>query len=145
MKYWIFQAVPERYDLSKALASLQSDEWLVTRYAADMSQGDVIYYWQAGRTAALHAWGIIKTGKVFTDADDDNRIETSYQVQLIPPIPKAELVSHTALQDLQVFRAPQGTNFKVSLKEATALNSLIKLKGFKAPPDPIEIKGGGER
>lgn len=143
MKYWIFQAVPERYNLLKALQNQKSEHWLVTRYWSQMSKGDIVYFWEAGKNAALHGWGNLLSSDTIIDSSGDNRIVVSYQVQLKPPIPKSQLQSINALKEMQLFRAPQGTNFKVLDDEAKVLNSLIRKAGCKAPPDPVISDGGG--
>jgi len=143
MRYWIFQAVPEQYPLADAMKNLPAERWFVTRYGAHMAPGDVVYFWQAGRKAALHGWGRLQSN-VACEGDDD-RIQVSYDVQFDPPVPKTAIQDARGLEELQLLRAPQGTNFKVSTAEAKRLNTLIRQKGFQAPPDPVVEDTEAER
>jgi hypothetical protein len=142
MNYWIFQAVPERYNLPKAIVRQKSEQWLVTRYWSRMSKGDIVYYWEGGKNAALHGWGTVLSPDITVDSDGDNRIHVSYRVQLNPPLSKTQLLCTPALEHMQLFRAPQGTNFEVSRQEAVALNSLIQQAGAPTPPNPPVSNGG---
>lgn len=136
MRYWIFQAVPKRYRLAEKMSQLPSERWVVTRYMGEISAGDVVYFWQAGKQAGLHGWGYVRSPEPYPVPGGDHRVEVSYDIQFQPPIPKRLIQEEAGLDDLQVVRAPQGTNFRVKNSEALILNRLIQRHQFQSPPDP---------
>ncbi len=144
MNYWIFQAVPERYNLVEKMNSLQNEQWFVTRYYDEIKAGDVVFFWQAGKVAGLYGWGYVESPQPYPMPDGDHRVQVSYHVRFtLPsqladngqaPIPKEKVKQVDELKELQILQAPQGTNFRVKPAEAHALKILIKASGFVAPP-----------
>ena len=59
-RFWIFQALPERYDLAKRLSAGRVENWVVSSFGDAIARGDVVYMWQAGTEAALHGWATVK-------------------------------------------------------------------------------------
>lgn len=142
MSYWIFQAVPERYNLVQMM-SLSGDRWFVTRYHDEIKIGDIVFFWQAGGGAGLYGWGNVTSPQPYlvTNGDDkgDYKVDVSYNVRFPTnkgqvPIPKAMIKQENELKELSILRAPQGTNFRVEPGEAKALKALIQTLGFIAPP-----------
>ena len=152
MNFWIFQAVPERYDLVEKMKSLQSEQWFVTRYYDEIKAGDTVYFWLAGNAAGLYGWGQILSPAPYLVPDGDYRVHVSYQVRFkVPPersgkgqapIPKEMVKQDSELSQLLVLQAPQGTNFRVKPEEADALNRLIKAAGFPEPQPAAQGKEG---
>lgn len=150
MNFWIFQAVPERYDLVEKMKSLQSEQWFVTRYYDEIKAGDIVYFWLAGKVAGLYGWGQILSTAPYLMPDGDYRVQVSYQVRFMTesgkqdkaeaPIPKELVKQNSELSLLQIIQAPQGTNFRVKPKEAEALNKLIKSAGFTEPQPSAQGK-----
>jgi hypothetical protein len=63
---WIFQAVPEQYDLRRALASLDDDLWLASQRAKDMAPDQKVFFWLARKGG-----GIVATGRIESHAEDE--------------------------------------------------------------------------
>jgi hypothetical protein len=53
----MFQAVPEQYDLRRALADLGEDVWLARQRAHDMAPGQEVFFWLARKGGGLVAVG----------------------------------------------------------------------------------------
>lgn len=85
MHYWIFQAVPERYKLTDKMPNRPGEDGYITRYEAEISPGDVVYCWQAGKNVALHEWGLVDSA-AFTDDGGDRRMRTTYERLFSPPL-----------------------------------------------------------
>ena len=62
---WIFQAVPEQYDLRRALVALDEDIWLAQRRSSDMQPGQAVFFWLAGKGG-----GLIAAGEILSRAED---------------------------------------------------------------------------
>jgi hypothetical protein len=60
-------------------------------------------------------------------------VPVRYVARFDPPIGLDDIRARSQLADLMVLRAPQGTNFKVTQAQASALIELIQGKGFMAP------------
>jgi hypothetical protein len=152
MNFWIFQAVPERYDLVEKMKSLQSEQWFVTRYYDEIKAGDIVHFWLAGKAAGLYGWGQILSPAPYLIPDGDYRVQVSYQVRFMmspdrsdkaqAPIPKEMVRQDSELSQLQILLAPQGTNFRVKPTEADALNRLIKSAGFTEPQPGAQGREG---
>lgn len=144
MNYWIFQAVPERYNLVAKMNSLDNEQWFVTRYYGEIKKDDVVFFWQAGKSAGLYGWGYVESLQPYLLPDGDYRVQVSYKKRFTlssqltgdgqAPIPKNMIKQVNELQELQILQAPQGTNFRVKPEEAQALKTLITASGFVAPP-----------
>lgn len=147
---WLFQAVPELYDLAENLVGTMvgdEDDWLVTRYRDEIQPGDIVLLWQAGPAAGIYAVGEV-TGPCFQRpanfaAKGDTQqsakewaVPFRYTKILDAPILKATLQTHDALRGLQVLRAPQGTNFRVTKEEWLALEKLLEhpVPPYAPPP-----------
>jgi len=50
---WIFQANPQKYDLTGALDKLKQQTWLVTSYRNEIREGNTVYLWEPGAKLAL--------------------------------------------------------------------------------------------
>jgi hypothetical protein len=61
---WIFQAVPEEYDLKRALADLSDDVWLARQRHDAMAPGQMVYFWLARKGG-----GIVAVGEVTSHAE----------------------------------------------------------------------------
>jgi len=143
---WIFQALPERYNLAEQLRPGRTENWVVSRFAREITPGDVVYLWQAGSEAAVFGWATVNSpvfepnlseGKSSSEASPrSQRVEILYQARFEPPITRAEIRSHGQLAGLAILRTAQGTNFRVEPSEARALVELARTHGFKNPPEP---------
>ncbi len=143
-RYWIFQGMPERYDLAKKLIPQESESWPLTRYYGQVKQGDIVYFWRGGRQAGLYGWGKVSAPpyqETVEDAKDTEwQVNVTYQKRFSKPIPKNDLLASNQsvkLAGLLILRAPQGTSFKVTTHEAINLNQLIHDRSEEPPVDPL--------
>ena len=145
-RYWIFQGMPERYDLADKLIPDKIESWTLSRYHSEVKPGDVVYFWRGGRQSGLYGWGVIPD-MPYQRQSNSKRIDNPewwvnvrYQIRFENPIRKDELTAGsqgTKLAGLLILRAPQGTNFKVTTNETISLNLLIKKHSETSPEDPV--------
>ena len=141
-RFWIFQGMPERYDLEEKLIPGEREAWTLTRYHEEVKPGDMVYFWRGGRQSGLYGWGLV-TDPPHQDELTESRpswwVNVTYQTRFINPISKEDITGcrqADKLAGLLVFRAPQGTNFKLTTKEAISLNQLISERSESPPDNP---------
>jgi hypothetical protein len=138
---WIFQANPKIYDLSGAVQSLREILWTVRQHRARIHVGDRIYLWEAGADAGIVAIGTVTAGPgTFPDKQDEAPFvrdkdelsdpnEQRVQIQIDRVLPRRlgrdSLRVHPTLGSLTILRAPNGTNFAVTVEQARALETLL--------------------
>ena len=77
MNYWIFQAIPERYDLREHFpkddASDKEATWYATRYRSQMEPGDLVFFWLGGdeQIRGIYGWGHL-TSKAYIKKNWDS-------------------------------------------------------------------------
>jgi predicted ATPase len=110
--------------------------WTVSRYREEMHSGDQVILWQGGSNAGVYAYGEL-VGEPFerdlpswrpttqNGAEKEWAIGYRYSGILEEPIRKETLLEHPVLRRMQVLRAPQGTNFRVTQEEWEALRTLF--------------------
>lgn len=127
MNYWIFQARPERYDLSKAssLRPGSRDSWLATRYRTEMRPDDIVYFWQAGEVdvRGIYGWGRI-VSEPYQQGDTYN-VDVQYEGKLPEHIGIKTIEKQKALNELLILRLAIGTNFLMDRNEGQAIAQLI--------------------
>lgn len=141
---WIFQANPQRYDILNSIADkeLIEDVWEVSRYKDQIRAGHVCLIWMSGKESGIYAVGDITSNPEFMvespisakywvyDADKSQsrlRVKYKYRLKLVNnPIMRAELKSIPELQNMEIFRQPQGTNFRVTSEEWDTILDLLK-------------------
>jgi predicted RNA-binding protein with PUA-like domain len=141
MNVWVFQAVPEQYDLTRQvrlkMASSKLEDWLATRYRNEMHTGDTVLFWQAGGLAGIYATGKLSNKRhqvPYLSGDGDWRVDVSYTQILPNPIFKEQLSKLPSLRDLSILHPPvRGTNFKVTGAEWKVLQKLITQKKAAKP------------
>ena len=130
MNYWIFQAVPERYDLQdeKILKEGQTVTWYATRYRSRMSPDDVVVLWLAGPKEIRGIWGMgrLTSSPYIRPEWKSYGVDVKYEQRLKSHVSVTEITSTPALQDLLILRAPMATNFLLSPEEARTLAELIE-------------------
>ena len=128
MHAWIFQALRDRFDLSEP--SLSGDgptvTWYATRYRDRMAPGDVVYFWQAGPedVRGIYAWGRLASAPYMKPGWRTFGVDVRIAGRIEPHISVEAIRRQGALADLLILRAPQATNFLISMKEAHAIASL---------------------
>lgn len=136
MNVFVFQSVPERYDLRKVIEPGVKDTWYATRYRNKMNIGDLVFFWMAGdeHFRGLYGWGEVISSPYIKDDWDRHGIDVIYKKKFAKPI-KARLLKEDAeLSKMLIFRAPQATNFLLSDEEAKRLMRFLKKHGEKIPP-----------
>lgn len=128
MNYWIFQAVPERYDLREKLVEGRKVTWYATRYRSHMSPGDIVFFWLGGpgATRGIYGWGRLTSSPYIKTEWESYGVDVKYEKRLKSHVSVREIRSVPDLQGLLILRAPQATNFLLSPQEARAIANLIK-------------------
>lgn len=130
---WLFQANPDRFDLTGHLASWDignEDTWTVKRHKDEYREGDDIVIWQSGDEAGAYALGVL-TSEPFEvdeldwdpDAGPGPFTQVKYRLtrKLEPPVYRRDLLDDPILSQLGVIRQPQGTNYRVTAEQWEAL------------------------
>lgn len=128
---WLFQANPAKHDvdLREDLEGVQPgtrDTWTVTRYKDDIGVGDRVLLWQAGEDAGIYAVGRVRRPPMlrdepFLERDEEYAAEFEYVRMLDAPVPREALKGDPVLGEMQIMKAPAGTNFQVKKEEWEAL------------------------
>lgn len=136
MNTFIFQAVPDRYDLRLELHPGKPDTWYATRYRNDMKAGDVVFFWLGGDQGSrgLYGWGTLTSGAYMKSEWDSHGVDVHYNVRFTKPILATDLKKEPSLKDLLIFRAPQATNFLLTEQQASALRAFVRRNDEEAPP-----------
>ena len=58
LNYWVFQARPDRFDLSMAIEVGSQDSWQVNQYTTEIKEHDIVYFYQSGAKAGMYGWGL---------------------------------------------------------------------------------------
>jgi predicted RNA-binding protein with PUA-like domain len=131
MAYWLFQSNPKYYRILDAIRDLEEMPWLVTRYGKQIAVGDGVLVWMSGEQAGIYAIAeIVSPPQVLTELpdldywlDSDLTKDKSFvtirflRKLLGQPLRRTELKQDRILANLLVIRAPNSTNFKVTLEE----------------------------
>ena len=145
-KAWIFQSIPEQYDLEGAVRDLKELTWLVNRYPDQIHVGHRVYLWETGPNA-----GILAVGRVLTEPADmeessheapyrrkpeayegpRRRVRVSVDELVQPRLTRARLRDDAVLSQLLNLRFAQGTNFPVTHEQDELLSRMV---GVPAEP-----------
>lgn len=162
---WIFQARPERYNLSVELEPGKQQAWEVNQYKNDIENGDIVYLYQSGEAAGFYGWGEI-SGEVYDinkespipkasqfknsesagiaetgfEITTQSMINIDYKVKFLEFIPRWMLEKHEVWKKHQLLAAGTGTNFKLSQELAKLLNEDIIGSSSTPPILTKEIK-----
>lgn len=135
MNIFIFQSVPDRYDLEVQIKAGERDTWYATRYRKVMSEGDLVFFWMAGddERKGIYGWGEIASAPYILPAWKSFGVDVVYKEKFKGKISKRILHQSDVLKQMLLFRAPQATNFLLSKEEGVELVNIVKEKGFFAP------------
>jgi EVE domain len=139
-KSWLFQANPKYSQILEAIQQLDGIFWLVTRYHEEISPGDQVLIWIAGKQAGIYAIAEVAAAPQFMDEPPDIDIWTmpirakarfyapvTFQQKLLDaPLLKSVLLYDQILYELEVIRRPHNTNFCISEAQWNRIISLIK-------------------
>jgi hypothetical protein len=126
MNYWLFQSVPERYDLRSQLVAGQTVTWYATRYRNLMAPGDIVFFWLGGDKPirGIYGWGKMTSEPYMRRNWQSYGVDIHYEDRFDPFLPESRIITEPALKDLLIFRARQATNFHISEDEARAIAHL---------------------
>lgn len=136
MGVFIFQSVPERYDLRHAIVPEKRDTWYATRYRGEMQPGNPVLFWMAGAEShrGLYGWGTIASEPYMKPEWDSHGVDVVYKIKFSRLIPALAIRAVPELSKMLIFRAPAATNFLLSEEEAVCLIKLIDQLGEESPP-----------
>jgi predicted RNA-binding protein with PUA-like domain len=139
--YWLFQAVPERFDFDGFIASKPTYcDWFAKQGPKQMQIGDNVFLWRGKGHQPAYA-GLVGLATIVgcakTKADDthsssfwSDSIDARLAVPRVPirilaasahPIDYDELKADPALQGMGIFTRRRGANFKLTEAQATVL------------------------
>ena len=135
MNVFVFQSVPERYDLRKVIRVGAKDTWYATRYRNEMHPGDLVFFWMGGdqHFRGLYGWGRLESPPYLKPGWDSHGVDVKYEAKFERPVSSKTLRDDTELSEMLIFRAPQATNFLLSPSQSERLVRLIKNLGENAP------------
>lgn len=135
MNVFIFQSVPERFDLRQAVQPGAAATWYATRYRNEMHPGDLVFFWMAGEEQfrGLYGWGLITSAPYLNSGWDSHGVDVKYETKFAKPILANTLRDDVVLAEMLIFRAPQATNFLLSLDQAKRLIRVVSACGETAP------------
>lgn len=144
---WIFQANPDQYnfatDLHEGVIGKQN-RWAVTSYRQEIHAGDKVLFWQSGKSSGIYALGELLSDPYQRDWQPDEQalkrqpylnaqwwVDYRYTRVLDRPLMRSTIKAHVALGQMDIFKNPMGTNFRVLPQEWSELAMLLDL-----PPRP---------
>lgn len=140
MVFWLFQANPKYSQILEAIQTLDGIYWLVTRYNKEISPGDRVLVWIAGKQAGIYAIAEVEEAPQFMAEPPDIDIWTMpirakarfyapvrFQQKLLDaPLLKSALFYDPVLYELEVIRRPHNSNFRVSEEQWHRVITLLK-------------------
>lgn len=135
MNIFIFQSLPEKFDLRIKLVEGIKDTWYASRYRNEMNVGDLVYFWLGGdeRFRGIYGWGKIISAPYIKSGWDSYGVDVEYIHKFSKPITSSYLKNDPDLKNLLIIRAPQATNFLVNDIQHKKLIKVIKSFGEQTP------------
>ena len=136
MTDWVFQANPDRYDLLAAVSRGTDDSWAMNTSRSVVTVGERIFFYVSGREAGVYATGRVTSLPVERTEDDPAfqygkwGIRTSYELEIVPPILREELLGDPLLSQEAIFTGWQGTNYRLGAEAALRLEEISDSRGF---------------
>lgn len=136
MHAWIFQGVPDRYDLADKLQPGQRETWLVSRFRDEMREGDVVFFWRAGerRLRGFYGWGRISENAPRQYGEWGWGIEVTYEVRFEPFVSADRVIERGILDSHPLLTMPIGTNFRLTAEQYTRLVAFLRELRQAVPP-----------
>ncbi|RLD76054.1 MAG: hypothetical protein DRJ15_16020 [Bacteroidetes bacterium] len=127
MRAYIFQSMPDRFDLSVKLSPQSADAWYATRYRTKMNPGDIVFFWMGGdpKFRGLYGWGTIQSLPYFKKEWNAWAVDIKYDVKFANHIRYEVLLKDHILREMLIFRVKIGTNFLLDDKQLKSLIGLI--------------------
>jgi hypothetical protein len=135
MNVFVFQSVPDRFDLRTSIHPGRRGTWHATRYRNEMHPGDLVFFWMAGdeHFRGLYGWGHIVSEPYLKSGWGSHGVDVTYDVKFERPISARSLRDDDLLSEMLIFRAPQATNFLLSPNQGKRLVRLVRDRGEAAP------------
>jgi len=132
---FVFQSVPERYDLRQEIKPGQPDTWYATRYRNEMAPGAIVFFWMAGdeHFRGLYGWGHLTSAPYLKSGWDGHGVDVVYHTKFKRAILAKSLREDPELSKLLILRSPQATNFLLTDSEAKRLVRLVRDRGEQSP------------
>jgi 5-methylcytosine-specific restriction enzyme B len=150
---WLFQANPRRYDIYTALRRYSELSWSVSQHRESMHGGDAVYLWASGLDGGIIAAGTIldeprERDPTYNAEDDELWAEGAapepggWEVPLRlraldPSISRAQVLAHSVLREMTIFRAPQMTNYRLTNEQHEAVQALLNERTASGATEPL--------
>ena len=139
-----FQANPNKFDVIGAIndKELTEDVWTVSRYTKKIKKGDIGLIWISGENAGIYAQiNILSNPEMMLESEasikhwksldhkniEEMRVRYKYKYKFTDnPILRSDLLKIKELENLEIIKQSQGTNFKVNNEEWEILSKLIE-------------------
>lgn len=129
MNYWIFQAVPKRFDIRIKLDAGASLTWYATRYHKKMEPHDIVFFWLGGvpiKEKGIYGWGRLTSTAYIKEDWDSNGVDVRVIEMFAKPITLPDIMQNEILNNMLILRMAIGTNFLLSENEAREIQALCK-------------------
>jgi hypothetical protein len=148
MATWLFQGNPEKYLVRQALqyfrAQSQLNVWEINQHKKKIKAGDEVFFWQAGRDAALVGWGTIETGPTMIGLEpqelpftvdrarfEGSKLRVRVRVEGVCYRKRSELKANPAFRGYYpIAHGAQRTNLRVPEEVAAELRGIVKGQDF---------------
>ena len=136
MTDWVFQANPAHYDLLAAVSRGADDLWAMKKNRSVVKVGERVFFYISGREAGVYATGRVTSLPVELTDDDPYFpygkwvIRTSYELEIVPPILREELLGDPLLSQEAIFTGWQGTNYRLGAEAALRLEEISDSRGL---------------
>jgi EVE domain len=127
MNTWLFQSVPEHFDLREGLREGKADTWRVSRYRSQIKPGDTVLFWMGGppEVRGMYGWGEITDSPRYDPNDEQFGVKLVYRRRFDRPLLASEIRKIGKLDQMLIFRAPFGTNFQLTEDEVETIRRLL--------------------
>lgn len=139
---WLFQGVPEKFDVINALSdpTYEIKSWMINQHVSKIRTGDIALIWMSGKQAGIYAVAdVISNPEISSPESEkywidlDLRAKNKYRAKLKithnlvnKPVLKEQLKNIKELAGLRLLKPPyQGTNFRITKSEWEIIKTLI--------------------
>jgi hypothetical protein len=141
LNVWIFQAIPERYDLRKEEIFREGNHetWYATRYREWMTTGEVVFFWLGGvsvQERGIYGWGQLTSEPYLREGWKDFGVDLIYRRRFPTPLTEPTIKQNPVLSEMLIFKVRTGTNFLLSAEEGQALLTLCQQHDPDGPAFP---------
>ena len=122
--YWVFQAVPKKYDLPAALRSGEKINWSVNQHREDITRGDKVILWTTGGQSGCYALGTV-CSEIYELDDEFGALKVDLQIDMNladTPLLKKVLTSSKTFKDFN--GGKQGTNLAATAMEYDTIREM---------------------